>query len=247
MTRRYNDREVSLIFQRALEPSAGPASPDADDPGLSLDQIKAIALEVGIDPGRIDVAASGLLEPSPAPSNPYAGVPTSVQYQTTVSGANLVTIPRGEALAIIRSTLGRQGIVSREPDSFEWMARDPLGGRYVSFLPSRSGVRVSVLGNYRDGLLTFLAGVGMVFFTGAAAVLAGAGLGTAGTLLGAAAIALIPPRFVYRWWRKREDATLAALHTRLVALIEEPGALRAIAPPDREDAGDPPRGGLPEK
>jgi len=246
MTRRYTDREVSLIFQRALEPDAALPGFPSEDPGLSLDQIKAIAVEVGIDPGRIDHAASGLLEPSPAPSNPYAGIPTTVQFQTTVEGLELASVPRHEALAVIRGTLGRQGILSVEPDSFEWKARDPMGGRYVSFLPSPRGVRISVLGNYRDGFFTTLLSVGGAFFVAAAAILSGAGLGPAGILLGAAAVALIPPRFAYRWWRKREDATMAALHGRLLALLKEPPPQRIIEAPEPSRGESPPGGGSAE-
>ena len=226
MTRRYDDREVSLIFQRALEPNDGSPSPDSDGPGLSLDQIKSIAVEVGIDPHRIDLAASGLLGPAPASVNAYAGIPTTVQYQTAVEGMEMADIPRHEVLSVIRSTLGRQGIVTGEPNSLEWRARDPLGGRYVSLLPSALGVRISILGNYRDGLMAFLAGVGSACFVGAAAILSGVGFGPAGILLGAAAVALAPPRFAYRWWRKREDATMAALYGRLVELLEEPARKR---------------------
>ena len=58
MTKRYTDREVSLILQRALEPTAAAPSTDASGSGLTLEQIKEIAAEVGIDPQRIELAAA---------------------------------------------------------------------------------------------------------------------------------------------------------------------------------------------
>jgi hypothetical protein len=237
MTKRYTDREVSLILQRALEPEAGSAEAGSDDPGLSLEQLKEVAAEVGIDPQRIDLAASSLIQPSPASVNPFAGIPTTVQYQTTVPGKDITGIPTHEVTSVIRSSLGRQGILNSPPGSFEWRARDAFGGRYVSISPTPDGMRLSVLGNYRDGLFTSMMGVGGVIFVGAAAILSGVGFGSAGILIGAAAVALIPPRFAYRWWRRREDATMAALHARLVSLLNagaeetETEGMKSIPPP----------------
>ena len=232
MARHYTDHEVSLILQRALEPTAEATSADPHDPGLSLEQIKRIAAEVGIDPRRIELAASNLLESSPVPTNPYAGIPTTVQFQTTVPGMEVADVSRHDFVDLIRSTLGRQGIVGDEAGSLQWKARDPFGGRYVSLTPSPEGARLRVLGNFRDGLLTCLAIVGMLFFAGGTVVLSGAGLGPAITVLGGAVAALIPPRFAYRWWRKREDARMAALHGKLLALLN--ASASSDATEDRE-------------
>jgi hypothetical protein len=220
MTKRYTDREVSLILQRALEPTAEATSPDVPGHGLTLEQIKEIAAEVGIDPGRIDLAAASLLEPAPVPANPYAGIPTTVQFQTTLPGIDLANLSQHDVLALIRGTLGRQGIVGSESGSVEWRARDAFGGRYVSLTPTPNGVRVRVLGNYRDALLNFVAVIGVLCFAGISVALSGAEVGSTLSLLGGAVSSLIPPRFAYRWWRKREDATMAALHTKLVALLQ---------------------------
>lgn len=95
---------LSLILQRALEPQAGSAELDPNELGLSLDKLKEIAAEVGINPQRIDLAASSLMEPSPASVNPYAGIPPTVQYQAMVAGKDLADIPTHEVSAVIRRT-----------------------------------------------------------------------------------------------------------------------------------------------
>jgi len=222
MTKKYSDREVSLILQRALEPQAGMAELESHEEGLSLEQLKEIAAEVGINPERIELAASSLVEPSPASVNPYAGISTTVQYLATVPGRDITDIPIHDVTSVIRTSLGRQGILSHTAGSFEWKARDASGGRYVSITPSTDGMRLSVLGNYRDGLFMALGGLGGAIFVGAAAAISSVGFAPAGILLGAAAFAVIPPRFLYRWWRKREDASMATLHTRLVSLLNAP-------------------------
>jgi hypothetical protein len=235
MTRRYSDREVALILQRALEPGEG----GQDEHSLTLAQIQEIAAEVGIDPARVEVAAA-LLESPAAESNPYAGIPTTLQLHTTLPEVVPSDIPRHDVLTLIRGTLGRQGIVGGDDETLEWKARDPGGGRYVTLTPSPEGLRVHTLGNYRDGLGIAMMGVGMAFFTASALVLDGLGLESGLTLAAAALLSLIPPRFAYRWWRKKEDATMSTLHQRLVGLLQ--GAARSHGSGDeapRLDSGDP--------
>ena len=228
MAKRYTDREVSLILQRALEPSADQSGADLDGHGISLEQLKSIAAEVGIDPARIELAASSLLETVPAQANPYVGIPTTVEFQTMFPGLDIAKV-RHDAVALIQSTLGRHGIVNHDAGTLEWHARDGSGGRYVSLTPSRDGARLRVLGNYRNGLAGAAATIGMAGFVIGAALLDGLGLGSTVTLLGSAAIAAVPPRFAYRWWRKKEDARMAELHGKLVAL------LNASASPDAKN------------
>jgi len=223
MTRRYTDKEVALIIRKALEGAGSGRSLVADDSDLTLEQIKEIAAEVGIPPGRIERAAAILAEPEPAPVHPYAGIPTTIAYQSVVPAKTLGDTPVEEVLATTRRLMGRQGIVRRDGETFEWMARDPTGGRYVTLTSSAEGIRLSVLGNYRDGLLSALAAAGGTTFVGVAAIISSLGFGPAGILLGAAAAAVIPPRFLYRWWRKREDTAMATLNGRLLDILSHSG------------------------
>lgn len=226
MTRRYSDDEVKLILRRALESDV--TLPATHGEGLSLEQIREVAADVGIDPGRVDLAAASVAAPVPAPPNPYAGIPTSVQFETTLPGLTLDDVPWHDVLAVIRSVLGRQGVTESAAGSLEWRARDASGGRYVSIAPTAGGVRLRVLGNYRDGLTMVGAAVGMAGLTIGTAVLSSLGLDSVAGLLVAGALAAVPPRFVYRWWRTREDTGMALLYERLVTLLgERPGSLPA--------------------
>lgn len=218
MTKRYSDREVGLILQRALEPRHIGDDPH-DASGLSLEQIKEIAAEVGIPADRVDAAAATLLEPEAAKPNLYAGIPTTVQFQTSVDGIEIEAIERPELLTIIRGVLGRQGRASAEFGSLEWQAKDPTGARYVSVMPTKDGVRVRVMGNFRDGLIMSVLPLGMICVTIAGMLMDGSGLSGPAIFGIAAAAFLIPPRFVYRWWRKREDSKLRELHRKVVAWL----------------------------
>jgi hypothetical protein len=219
VTRRYNEEEVRLILKQALDPALDESKPQAIQDGLTLQELQEIGAEVGIDPGRIQLAAARMESPVQAPANPYLGMPTTVRFESTIEGASLSTETESDVVSLIRTVLGRQGVVDRWERSFEWKARDPMGGRYVSITRVDVGLRLSVLGNYRDGVFSILGGVGGPVFVGAAAILSTLALGPAGILLGGAAVAALPPRFAYRAWRKREDATLASLHARLLDLL----------------------------
>lgn len=234
MARQYSDREVSLILQRALEPGTEVAATEAGEAGLTLEQIKEIAAEVGIDPRRVEVAAANLAALPGPPPNPYAGIPTTVQFETAIPGKTMADLSRHDVLALIRGILGRQGVLEPGDDSLEWRARDAFGGRYVSVTPSADGLRLRVMGNYRDGLFVTAAMVGAVTFTAASAVIAGAHLGPAVTLLGAAVAAMIPPRLAYRWRRKQEDEVMARLHRELGALLNTPAPPNRLAPGNEE-------------
>ena len=219
MTRRYNEEEVRLILKRALDPALDESKSRAIPDGLTLRELKEIGAEVGIDPGRIQLAASQMESPVEVPPNPFMGIPTTVRFESTIEGGSLSAETESDVVSLIRGVLGRQGVVERREGSFEWKARDAMGGRYVSITRVDGGIRLSVLGNYRDGVLSILGGVGGPVFVGAAAILSSLALGPAGILLGGAALAALPPRFAYRAWRRREDATLASLHARLLDLL----------------------------
>jgi hypothetical protein len=83
---------------------------------------------------------------------------------------------------------------------------------------------VRVLGNFRDGLFVTAALAGSLG-------LAAGGLLVDGLALGAwsfpilAAAAAVPPRFVYRWLRRKEDSRLREVFHRLVAFL---GASRGL-------------------
>lgn len=224
MTRKYSDKEVGLILQRALEPVAGESDLEWAEKGLTLEQIQEIAAEVGIDPARIEVAAASLLEPEAASPNPYVGIPTTLQLQTTLADRGLDPGRLPEVLTLIRSVQHRQGITGSEFGSLEWRAKDALGARYVSVIPTQEGIRVRVLGNFRDGLFVTAAMAGTLGLAAGAILVDGLALG-AWSFPVLAAAAAVPPRFVYRWLRRKEDSRLREVFHRLVAFL---GASRTL-------------------
>lgn len=235
MAKRYSEEEVRLILKKAMDPALEGNPFHPGDRGLTLAELQDIAAEVGIDPKRIQLAASEVGPAMQAPPNPFVGVPTTIQFESTLQGVTLTEGLEHEVVALIRSVLGRQGLISRDGDAFEWKARDAMGGRYVSITPTHEGVRLRILGNYRDGVMSILGGVGGVTFVGTSAILSSLALGPAGILLGAAAVAVLPPRFAYRAWRKREDAVMAELHRKIFELLSRPSGPERLSSPGSPD------------
>jgi len=235
VTKRYDEEEVRLILKKALDPALEENPFHAGDRGLTLAELQDIAAEVGIDPRRIQLAASEVGPALQASRNPYVGLPTTIQFESALRGVKLPESLEHEVVSLIRSVLGRQGVISRDGDAFEWKARDAMGGRYVSITPTHEGIRLRVLGNYRDGLMSILGGVGGVTFVGTSAILSSLALGPAGILLGAAAVAVLPPRFAYRAWRKREDVVMAELHRKVFELLSRSSGPERISSPGDPD------------
>lgn len=216
--RRYDEEEVALILHRAVEAAAGDQEGGAGA-GLTLAELKEIAAEAGIDTTRVESAATSLEVRRDRALTPSSmGLPPTVQMERVVPGkldADLLP----QLLDLIRSEFARQGIVEEVLGGFEWRARSVMGGRYVSIRGEGDATRVRVLGNYRDGLLTFAFGPGPIL--GVLGGLAGAGLSGGNPLvtipvgLLAWAAALVPWRVLFGRERKGLRRVLDAIERRL--------------------------------
>ena len=77
--RRFTDREMKLIFERAGEADVA-AQPEQ---GYSLAEMQEIALQVGLSPTEIAKAASTLR--TPETSNPILGAPHAFMHRARIA------------------------------------------------------------------------------------------------------------------------------------------------------------------
>lgn len=217
--RRYSDEEMALILRKATERSLSPRSLGERD-GLTLEQLKAIAREVGIDPAAVESAARGLASREPQGRGGALVGAAATPSAEVVVPVDVTAEKLGEVVSIIRRVMGRQGIISHELGALEWRARDVVGGRYVSLRPTAGGTRIRAFGNFRDGALsTFVVG-GMAGGALLAALLKSLGVAAllgVGTGPVAVAAALLSARFVWKRIGDHEARTLE----RVVAELEE--------------------------
>jgi hypothetical protein len=211
--RRYSDDEVALILRKATEAGA-PSGRSRDGDGMTLEELQGIGREVGIAPAAIAAAARHVAMVRIQETGGLLGASATPRYEVTVPG-KASPEKLGDAVAVVRRAMGRQGLVRAEFGGLEWQARDMLGGRYVSLQPGADGTHIRVFGNFRDG--AFLTGVasgvpsGAVASAIAAAVLKTMGLATllgAGTLPVGIVAGVATARFVWKRLAARETRAL---------------------------------------
>lgn len=109
MTRRYTDAEVQRIFDRAVEDGNVEAPPPRD--GLSLQEIKDIGAEVGIDGPSLERAARSIHVQASGSRRSLTGAAVSLHTEVQVRG-DLRSVPTSEILSLIRRGMGRPGDLS---------------------------------------------------------------------------------------------------------------------------------------
>ncbi len=228
MSRKFDEKEVALIFQKATEPvtpveGQRETSSTSDlGGGLDLRELKEIAVEVGVDPTRVDEAARSLMiQPRESLLRVFVGTPTHFEMESEFD-VTLNDEIRGDLLREIRAIMDRQGVAESQSGSLEWKIEDELGGRYITISPSPAGTRLSVVGRFKSaensaaGFGAIITGVGTV-----SVVASIAALGALGWVLApiVAAGAIVIPRLTVGRMVARESRKLSQLATRLRTLL----------------------------
>ncbi len=116
--RRYDDREVALIFKGAA--SAELARPTTD--GLTLPELERVALEAGLDPVLVRRAASELDTARDATlGDRWRGGPTALVVERVIDG-ELPPDAADALLATVRGAIGAGGMgtASTVGRAFTW-------------------------------------------------------------------------------------------------------------------------------
>ncbi len=139
MSRKYTEAEVRAILAKAVQDGAsGPPSETGD---LSLDELKEIGAEVGIDPVSLERAARSLSVGQSDRRALLAGAPTSVTVERRVGG-DLDSVQTNEILSVIRKEMGSPGRLSELTDLLEWRSEGELGQRVITLSSSDGGTAV---------------------------------------------------------------------------------------------------------
>lgn len=166
--RRFSEEEFALVLRRATElqtrgPGQGQAVERAE--GLTLDEMKAIAAEVGISPELVEQAAGALRRGGVAPADPRA-----VKFVLSASApGRLSDEDRTRILQAIRDAALHHGEARETTGGVEWSSDRGETTRVnvnVYTLEGRNEVRVAVdrtasaiLTHLFPGLGGFLSGV----------------------------------------------------------------------------------------
>ena len=162
--RRYRDDEVREIFSLATTGEPRDQLPIADSDGLTLDELKRIGQEAGIEPSRVAKAVEKFdARGKVAPVRKSFGLPVGV--------SRLVPLPRAPTdrewerlISEFRTTFGAQGRATTNGGLREWSN----GNLHISVEPTEHGeqLRLSTVREYAialNGLGVVLSGMSVLF------------------------------------------------------------------------------------
>ena len=209
--RRFGDEEINRILQSAadLQERAGVAH-DASR-GLTLEELRQVAEEAGIDPRFVDLAASDVDAPVESRGSGLAGGAYAWHFRTSVGG-EVLDADRDRILHAIRSVMGQKGELADVYGRMEW-SHDDGAGPIIVGISARDGsteVDVSAVKSMEAGMVHALGiSFGGIFGGGALAGLLGVSgphfvfplIAAVGTL--AYGATRLGWRLRSRWWERR--------------------------------------------
>ena len=233
------DRQVSLILRRAIELQDREGEGTASEQ-LSLEVVREIASEIGLESRFVDQAAASVLEGAGSSrASTLLGGPIRERLEASVGGP-LSEEGASELVDRIRSVVHRQGEVSHVLGSVEWRSEgEPAIG--VTISPRGDRTRVRIVGDRSKSLaptlaipsIAGLAVAGIVVDSlqpGTSAMLGILGTGgIAGLAIGRATWAIMARSF-----RRRLEALREEVGRFMPGVAEEPAARTEIAGGDKE-------------
>ncbi len=152
--RSYSDEEFALILQRASELQdrsdvgapqlPGPTGGGPTPTGMSLETIRDIAQEVGLEPRFIDRAAAAIARDVTVGKPGLLGGPLSHHLGDTFA-RSLTDGERTELLDVIRGVLRHEGVTNEVMGSLEWKTVGRMDQLTVTITSSDERVAVRVV------------------------------------------------------------------------------------------------------
>jgi hypothetical protein len=227
--RRFGDEEIRAILGRAAELQERSYGVARDpERGLTLDELRQVAEEAGIDPMFVDLAARDVDAPVERRGSALAGGTYQWHFRTSMPG-EVQDSDRDRIVHAIRSIMGQKGEITDVYGRMEWSFDDSLGPVIVgvSARNGRTEIDVTAARGQEVGLLHGM-GVPMGGIGGGVSLAAAIGLsGTAVLPLVAAAAGLsygvIRAGWSARsrWWERR----LRRLVDRITSVVQDVTAL----------------------
>jgi|GEM_PF-2818506 len=154
--RRYSDKEVGEILKIAAEMQAGLAGAGTAE-GVTLEELKRVAAEVGMDPENVELAAREIR------SNPPDGSRNSLLLERTLRG-ELTEEAWEDLVTELRRYTGKRGRTEQNGNAREWVGHLGIGSVMLSVTNQRGKTRLKLLGDGSEiaattGVIGF--GIGM--------------------------------------------------------------------------------------
>lgn len=140
-SRRFTDREVALILNRATDLDEAEATPVGG--GLSLEDLRSIAREVGISPSAIDRAVASLARGG-GMGRSWAGAPR-VHKAVRALPAELTGEDTARLMSLVDDRVDSTGAITEALGSIRWTGRDRFKSTRVSITPKEGETTIEVV------------------------------------------------------------------------------------------------------
>lgn len=141
--RRFDEEEFGLILRKAAELQERGPEAGVRQRGLTLEEIRQIASEAGIDPRFIDQAVAALPAEWRRDQHVLLGAPYGWHFHRTVEGS-IRPESLGRLLDAMRSVTRQKGDVTEVFGVMEWNYDDQLGPILVRVAPADTETRIEV-------------------------------------------------------------------------------------------------------
>lgn len=232
--RQYDEREMGDILDRAAKLQGVTAMVPVHG-GRTLDEIRSIAVEAGMDRSCVEAAVQSF-HAEDQPRLPLVGRSPRMEFTSSFEGA-LDGEDRRQLLGVLQRALDAKGRTRETLDSVEWRHFGVLGRELVVLETHKGRTHLEVRGRYRRGFVaTFLTG-GLAGGFAAAGLLDLVGFlryfdaWAVPLVLGAG---LVAGRTMWGWFAAAKERMLRQLADRLAAIVEDNAEPRAL-PPRSED------------
>ncbi len=232
--RQFGDAEVARILQTAVELQERSSTlAEHSAHGLTIEDLRQVAEEAGIDPRFVDIAVSDARGPVGRQSSSLLGGPQRWRFHAEIPG-DLSEEDRSRLVQAVRSIMDEEGEVAEVYGRLEWRHDDSLGPVTVGISPKSGTTEIDVSANRggEAGLL-FAFGVPLGGLVGGSALAGMIGVaGTAAALPVVAAMAGVSYglarlgwRMRSQWWERhlqRKIDQLSSTVQDIARLVEEP-------------------------
>lgn len=243
--RRFGDDEVRKILEAAADlQERSSAKGLGSARGLTIQELRQVAAEAGIDPHFVDIAATDIDAPMEKGDGSIIGGPDRWHFRTTLPG-EIDDDDRDRILLALRSLMGHRGVHEEVYGRMEWSMNDGMGPTTIGVV-SRDGTTEIDMSVNRSGEAGLLHGLGVPLGGLLIGAVSAGALSVSGPivigLIGTASAGVFAATRLM--WRKRSqywDRKLRKTMQRVSSIVQESTRMPAVEepaqlPPPDEDA-----------
>jgi hypothetical protein len=158
---RFTDEETRRIFERAAEAETRPQANSSRD-GHTLEELRAIASEVGLDAAAVERAAAEIIASDVSVSERGHHRLSTLLHEDAVISRPLSDDEMRKLTSQVEQIIGRRGLVSDAGPWVEW--RDSKDRLYVGMIRGDRQTRLRAIANQSGEMLVGSAAIGVLGF-----------------------------------------------------------------------------------